>query len=62
MMLQFSSIPYSPTIGHDDRSVRLLEFDQKVHELFRLRCWYFFANGLTIFSCLQYVCKTLQKR
>ena len=27
MKLQFSSIPYSPTIGHGDRSVRLVEFD-----------------------------------
>ena len=35
MKLQFSSIPYFPTIGHGDRSVRLVEFDQKVHELFR---------------------------
>ena len=34
MKLQFSSISYSPTIGHGDRSVRLVEFDQKVHELF----------------------------
>ena len=34
MKLQFSSIPYSP-IGHGDRSVRLVEFDQKVIELFR---------------------------
>ena len=35
MKLHFSSIPYSPTIGHGDRSVRLVEFDQKVIELFR---------------------------
>ena len=35
MKLQFSSIPYSPTIGHGDRSARLVEFDQKVVELFR---------------------------
>ena len=32
MKLQFSSIPYSPTIEHGDCSVRLVEFDQKVHE------------------------------
>ena len=35
MKLQFSSIPYSPTIGHGNHSVRLVEFDQKVTELFR---------------------------
>ena len=35
MKLQFSSISYYPTIGHGDRSVRLVEFDQKVIELFR---------------------------
>ena len=35
MELQFSSIPYSPTTGHGDRSVRFVGFDQKVHELFR---------------------------
>ena len=35
MKLQFSSIPYSPTKGHGDRSVRLVEFDQKVIQLFR---------------------------
>ena len=35
MKLQFSSITYSPAIEHRDRSVRLVEFDQKVHELFR---------------------------
>ena len=35
MKLQFSPIPYSQTIGHGDRSVRLVGFDQKVHELFR---------------------------
>ena len=35
MKLHFSSIPYSPTIEHGDRSVHLVEFDQKVHELFR---------------------------
>ena len=38
MKPQFSSIPYSTTTGHGDRSVRLVEFDQKVNELFRL--WY----------------------
>ena len=38
MKLQFSSIPYSPTTGHGDRSVRLVEFDRKVHELFRPCC------------------------
>ena len=35
MKVQFSSIPYSPTIEHGDRSVRLVGFDQKVHELFQ---------------------------
>ena len=35
MKLQFSSIPYSLSKGHDDRSVRLVELDQKDHELFR---------------------------
>ena len=38
MKLQFNSIPYSPTIGHSDRSVRLVEFDQKVIEPFRPCC------------------------
>ena len=38
MKLQFSSIPYSLTIGHGDHSVRLVEFDQKVIEPFRP--WY----------------------
>ena len=33
MNLQFSSIPYSPTIGHGDRSVRLVGVNEKVHEL-----------------------------
>ena len=37
MKLQFSSIPYSPTIGHGDCSVRSVEFDEKFHELFRPR-------------------------
>ena len=35
MKLELSSIPYSLTIGHGDRSVRLVEFDQKVHEMLR---------------------------
>ena len=35
MKLQLGSIPYSPTIGHGDRSIHLIEFDQKVIELFR---------------------------
>ena len=35
MKLQFSSIPYSPTIENGDRLVRLAGFGQKVHELFR---------------------------
>ena len=35
MKLQFSSIPYPPTIGYGDRSVRIVELDQKVIELFR---------------------------